>query len=123
MLFQGENKGDDVQRLAPRISPTQRPAPAASLSLENFFYLQGHSFQIEYRMAGKYLGKSIGQIAGQTLAGAFLKFQFELQGIAAGIMAFKDQANIVSPFFQPPVQGFKKLIRPLEGQAIAASLP
>jgi hypothetical protein len=69
-------------------------------------------------MAGKYLGKSIGQIAGQALAGAFLKFQFKLQGIVAGIMAFKDQANIESPFFQSPVEGFKKLIRPLEGQQL-----
>ncbi len=74
-------------------------------------------------MTGKYLGKSISQIAGQTLAGAFLEFQFELQGIAAGIMALEDQANIVSPFFQPPYRAWQKLIPPAGGAAIVASLP
>ncbi len=60
------------------LCPAEPPVRAFGLSVQDLIYIYNQSFDIDNRMAGEYLGKSIGKIAGQTFSGPLPQSDLEL---------------------------------------------
>jgi len=72
--------------------------------------LRHQTLDVDDGVAAEDLGQAVGQVAGQTSAGAFVKLESKGEGVCC--LAFEGEADVVGPFFGVAEQGIKEGVGP-----------
>jgi hypothetical protein len=112
--FQENNEGNDVEGGGFFLGLAQSPTGNPGLPVDSVLDLVDNALDVQDGMAGKDVGKAVGEVADQTFARTPLQPEFEpkLVVVRGGV----GEPDVVGALVHVSVQGFEKRIRPLGGK-------